>query len=112
MEPNIAKAIEQAQELKLTASAVWNLCMAFLLGSFTSAWWTLREGGSPGWKETTSSCIVSGMVATAIGALLMDYGISPLKLVFVSIMCGFSGDIIIRVAARRFVAFVKKLLEP
>lgn len=109
----LQKAAEQAQALsQMNSHALQQLGVSFVLGSFTSAWWTLREGKRrPKAGEVVSSAIVSGMVSLAVVALLLDYNITFGRLVFVSIMCGFGGDVLVRVMARGFVNFVRAFIR-
>jgi len=94
---DLEQTTSQVQAIKMNAEAFWPLLVSFLLGSFTSAWWTLRIGKSPKLSEVTSSCVCSGIVAVGAVAWFSDNGLTFGKMITLSIACGFAGDIIIRV---------------
>lgn len=110
----IAETVKQVQVM--TAEHWYNLLLAFMLGGFTSAMWTWREARrKPGWNEIVSTFFVTGLLAVAFAAYLQDQIATPMVIV-ISILCGFSGDTIIRIAVRGFRAIVSRFfgasLEP
>lgn len=104
----IAETVRQAQVM--TAEHWWNLMLAFLLGGFTSAVWTWREARRrPGWNEIISTFFVTGLLAVAFAAYLIDKIATPMVIV-ISILCGFSGDSLVRLIVRGFRAVVTRVV--
>ena len=101
----IIDAVSEARNVVMTHSEVWwHVIIAFAFGGFTSAIWTWKEARrKPTKGEVFSTFLVSGLIAVVFICLLMKYAL-PIQLVIaISILSGFSGDIIIRVMARIFV---------
>lgn len=104
---DVVDAVKTAQAMSL--ENWWNLVLAFLLGGFTSAVWTWREAKrQPEWREIVSTFIVTGLVAVLFAAYLMEK-IDTRMVVVISILCGFSGDSLIRIVVRGFKAVVSRV---
>lgn len=106
----IAEAVKTAQQVTMSSDAWYNLGLAFLLGGSVSAVWTWREARrKPQWREIISTFFVSGMIAVAFVSYLLGKIDTPMVIV-ISILCGFSGDSIIRIAVQLFGAFVSRVM--
>lgn len=100
--PPASEAVKLAQQIGVTQVDVITLLLAFVLGGFTSAIWTWRMslvgGRKPTIFEIVSSALVSAMVAFGFACLLIYWGVPLIPGMLVSIMCGFSGDSLVRLA--------------
>lgn len=106
----ITDAVQQAQQVAMTADGWWNLGLALAIGGAVSAVWTWREGKrKPKLAEITSTFLCSGAIAVAIVAYLMGKNITTPMVVCISILTGFSGEIIIRIAIRGFVGAMRRI---
>jgi ABC-type uncharacterized transport system permease subunit len=105
----IVDTVRQAQVM--TIDHWWNLLLAFLLGGFTSAMWTWREARRrPHWNEIVSTFFVTGLLAVAFAAYLIDKVETPMVIV-ISILCGFSGDSLVRLLVRGFRAVATRMVD-
>lgn len=100
--PPATEAVKLAQQIGITQVDIITLLLAFVLGGFTSAIWTWRMslvgGRQPTIFEIVSSALVSAIVAFGFACLLIYWGVPLLPGMLVSIMCGFSGDSLVRLA--------------
>lgn len=108
----VAEAVTEAKQVILSQSEIWSIVAAFVFGSFTSAIWTWKEGHRKAKaEEIVSTALNSGMLAILFVCLLLRFSPgSPMVLVLaVSILSGFSGDIMVRPAVKWFGLFVARL---
>lgn len=106
----ITEAVHQAQQAAMTADGWYNLGLAFLIGGAVSAVWTWREGKrKPKGAEIFSTFLCSGAIAVAIVAYLMGKNITTPMVICISILTGFSGEMIIRILIRAFVGIAKRV---
>ena len=110
-----AEAVKLWQQIGITQVDVLTLGLAFILGGFTSAIWTWRMslvgGRNPTIFEVVSSALVSGVIAFGFGCGLVYYGVPLLPNMLVSVMCGFSGDSLVRLAIFLFNKIVVGSIE-
>jgi hypothetical protein len=115
--PPASEAVKLAQQIGVTQVDVITLALAFVLGGFTSAIWTWRMslvgGRTPTIFEIVSSAMVSAIVAFGFGCGLIYWGVPLLPTMLVSVMCGFSGDSLVRLAIflfnKIFVSSIEKI---
>lgn len=94
----------------MTADGWYNLGLAFLIGGAVSAVWTWREGKrKPKLPEIFSTFLCSGAIAVAIVAYLMGKNITTPMVICISILTGFSGEMIIRILIRAFVGIARRV---
>lgn len=105
------ESVKAAHATELDATSALRLALSFLLGSFTSAFVTLKAKELPSVREICSSTILSGIIAVAFGAYLIEHGITTGMLIVVSILCGLGGDVLVRVLAGILPAIVKKFTK-
>lgn len=109
------EAVKIAQQIGITQVDVITLCLAFVLGGFTSAIWTWRlslvGGRQPTVFEIVSSAMVSAIVAFGFACLMIYWGVPMIPGMLVSIMCGFSGDSLVRLAIFLFNKLVIGMFE-
>lgn len=111
MENEISDAVKVAKSI-LSTEEMWRMVSAFVFGSFTSAIWVLRQNTrKPHWGEVTSTALVSGFIAIAVCNLLNSHvsGLSLAWNIGISILTGFSGDIIVRIMVDRFLGWIAKV---
>lgn len=106
----ITEAVRQASQVPMTSDGWYNLALAMVIGGAVSAVWTWREGRrKPRFTEVASTFLCSGAIAVAIVAYLMDKNISVPMVICISILTGFSGEIIIRIIIRGFLEIVQRV---
>lgn len=106
----ITNAVNQAQQVAMTADGWWNLGLAFMIGGAVSAVWTWREGKrKPKLPEITSTFLCSGAIAVAIVAYLLGKNIQTPMVVCISILTGFSGEMVIRICIRGFLGMARRI---
>lgn len=113
----VTEAVKVWQQIGITQVDVLTLFLAFILGGFTSAIWTWRMslvgGRTPTIFEIVSCAFVSGIVAFGFGCGLIYWGVPLLPTMLVSVMCGFSGDTVVRLAIflfnKIFVSTIEKI---
>lgn len=106
----ITEAVTQAQQAAMTADGWWNLGLAMVIGGAVSAVWTWREGKrKPKLAEVFSTFLCSGAIAVAIVAYLMGKNITTPMVICISILTGFSGEMVIRILIRAFVGIAKRV---
>lgn len=110
MEDQIADAVKTAKTI-LSTEEQWRMAAAFLFGSFTSAIWVLRQNTRhPKIWEITSTALCSGLIAVAVCNLLNSKAeLSLAQNIGISILTGFSGDILIRILVERFIKWIAKI---
>lgn len=109
---SVAKSAKEAESLRLGLDFWTPLLIAFMLGSFTSAFWTLRSGKKAKWNEATSTILCAGMMSVLFWSLMSDYGMPRGLHIGVSIACGFTGDTLVRIVAQVLVKVVKSFINP
>jgi hypothetical protein len=113
--PPASEAVKLAQQIGITQVDVITLGLAFVLGGFTSPIWTWRMslvgGRNPTIFEIVSSALVSAVVAFMFGCGLIYYEIPLMLTLVVSVMCGFSGDSLVRLAIFLFNKIVINTVE-
>jgi predicted membrane channel-forming protein YqfA (hemolysin III family) len=110
MDDQIANAVKTAKSI-LSTEEQWRMICAFIFGSFTSAIWVLRQNTrSPKVWEITSTALCSGFIAIAVCNLLNSRAnLSLAQNIGISILTGFSGDILIRILVERFIKWIAKI---
>lgn len=106
----ITEAVTQAQQVAMTADGWWNLGLAMVIGGAVSAVWTWREGKrKPKAPEIFSTFLCSGAIAVAIVAYLLGKNIQTPMVVCISILTGFSGEMVIRIFIRAFLGMARRI---
>lgn len=108
----VTDVVSEAKQVIISQSEIWSIIVAFVFGSFTSAIWTWKEGHrKASAEEIVSTALSSGMLAILFVCLLLRFSPgTPMVLVLaVSILSGFSGDIMVRPAVKWFGLFVARL---
>ena len=67
----------------------------------------LVEGKKVPWWLVINSALISGLLAVVVVAWMHDYDTSLSKKIAIAIMCGFSGDALLRALITKFVKTVK-----
>lgn len=112
MSEPVTEVITEARELLMTRTELWSLVVAFVFGGFTSAIWTWKEAvRKPKRSEIASTFIVSGLITMVVISLMLRW--SPqapmIYILAISILCGFSGDILVRPLVKFLGVFVNAL---
>jgi hypothetical protein len=109
------EAVKLAQQIGITQVDIITLVSACVLGGFTSAIWTWRMfivgGRKPTVFEICSSALASAMVAFVAACLQLHWGVPFIPGMAISVMCGFSGDSLIRVAILAYKVIVVGTVE-
>lgn len=108
----VTDAVVEAKHIIMTQTEFWSIMIAFVFGGFTSAIWTWKEATrKPKISEVVSTFIVSGLITIVVISLMLRW--SPeapmLFILAISILCGFSGDILIRPLVKFLAVFVNAI---
>jgi hypothetical protein len=102
-----AKALFQLKQ-----SVDWaTLSLSFAFSSTSSALILLKsylvENKRPPWWLVLNSAMISGLLSIVVIAWMQDYEASLTKKIAISILCGFSGDSLLRAMVTRLLKLVK-----
>lgn len=113
MDEQISEAVKTAKTI-LSTEEQWRMAAAFIFGSFTSAIWVLRQNKrKPMLKEVVSTSLMSGFIAIAVCNLLSARSeLSLAENIAISILTGFSGDMIVRIVVERFLRYIDRKFGP
>lgn len=111
MEP-VLDAVQEAKQVILTQHEIYKLAIAFMFGSLTSAVWTWKEGKKARAHEVFSTAVVSGFGAIVWACILNQYNLPTTLLIAVSILTGFSGDIMLRGMVKGAVKIAETVFSP
>jgi hypothetical protein len=87
------------------------LGLAYAFSSFASALVLIKsylvEGKKVSWWLVLNSALISGLLSVVVVAWMHDYDTSLSKKIAISIMCGFSGDVLLRALITKFINSIK-----
>lgn len=87
------------------------LALSFGFSSASSALVLIKgyliDNKKPSWAIILNSAMISGLLSVVVIAWMQDYETSLTKKIAISIMCGFSGDSLLRAVVTRFLKLVK-----
>ncbi len=72
----------------------------------------LTEGVKPNWWLVLNSALISGLLSVVVVAWMSDYDASLSKKIAISIMCGFSGDALLRALLTKFMKAINSKTTP
>lgn len=93
-------------------SVEWtNLSIAYIFSSAASALVLIKgylvENRRPAWALVLTSAMISGLLSVVVIAWMQDYEAALGKKIAIAILCGFSGDALLRAVISRFIKAVK-----
>lgn len=108
----VTDVVSEAKQVIMTQYEIWSIAIAFVFGGFTSAIWTWKEAiRKPKRSEIVSTFIVSGLISIVVISLMLRWspGAPMVFVLAISILCGFSGDILVRPMVKALTIFVNAL---